>query len=83
MKILTKRKQDEILKTIIQLIGSFNGMMSEEAGDCIVDIIYLVAGEKGLEEVAKTTTEQAKLMLLSLKEIIRLQEQQEGDIIKE
>lgn len=79
MKILTRKEQDEILKSVIQLIGEMSGMMTEGAADCIMEIIHHVAGDRGLAEVAETTMEQAKLFILSLHEINRLQNMQEDD----
>ena len=66
MRIITKKKQDEIIKSALQLTTLILGrkLSPEEiemCADCMFDIIYKSTGKRGLEEVMESIMGQMQL----------------------
>lgn len=77
MRIISRKKQDEIIKSALQMTTLILGrkLSPEEiemCADCMFDIIYKSTGKRGLEEVMDSIVGQmrltAELILEQIKE---------------
>lgn len=73
MKILSRKDQDEVLMDAMQISSTLCGRGVpqddiHELADCIIDIVALTSGHRGLVEMAQFLSEQIKLHMEILKE---------------